>query len=287
MENAQNREKTLKMGFAGHPPIGYNVLMQRANILLTTAMVTSMLVSAGARCEPTAPPPEENAFSANTEVLDVPTASTMYGRMFSLNLRMFQNGGLLLKGAASAKNTFIFGFSLLANNVIGRSNVTIPEDPKVLLKLRLFNDTKNGFQGAIGWDDSRYDTISEKGAPKTEYGTRGKGVYAVVSKDLNMSSFYLTAHGGLGVTGLRDGFKAEDDLNLFAGLTGSINEDFLVGLEYDDWLYTSKPSKDIKNGSFNAMVGFAWDVSLKLELGFKNLGQGSYSNRILKIVYTF
>ena len=268
------------MSFAGHTPIGYNVHMRRAHILLTTTLAISTMVSAGVRSEPAAPPPEENAFSANTEVLDIPTASTMFGRMFSLNLRMFQNGGLLLKGSASAKNTFIFGFSLLANKVIGSGNITVPEDPKVILKLRLFNDTKNGFQGAIGWDDSQYDNIT-----KTTYATKGRGVYAVLSKDLNMSSFFLTAHGGLGVTGLRDGFQTKQDLNPFVGLTGSINEDFLVGLEYDDWLYTNHPV--IKNGSFNAMVGFAWDVSLKLELGFKNLGQGSYSNRILKIVYTF
>jgi len=262
------------MTFAGCPAFRYNNYMQRANITTATLAAFLALFSTGAFAEPAAPPPEENAFSANTEVLDIPTASTMYGRMFNLNLRMFRGGGLLLKGAASAKNTFIFGFSLMANNVIGSGNVTVPEDPKVLLKLRIINDTKNGLQAAIGWDDSRYDA------------TRGRGVYAAVSKDLAVSGLYLTAHGGAGMTGLRDGFQVKNDLNMFAGLTGSFNEDFFLGLEYDDWAYTNKAA-GIRNGSLNALVGFAWDVSLKLELGFKNLGRGSDYNRILKIVYTF
>ena len=274
MENPQTGEKTQKMTFAGCPAIRYNKHMQRVNTLKTTMAAVLALLSAGVYAEPAAPPPETNAFSANTEVLDIPTASTMYGRMFNLNLRMFEGGGLLLKGTASAKDTFVFGFSLLANNVIGRGNITVPEDPKVLLKLRIINDTRKGLSAALGWDDSRYAF------------TRGRGVYAAVSKEADMSGFYLTWHGGAGMTGLRDGYKTKDDLNLFAGVTGSFNEDFFLGLEYDDWLYTNKAA-GIKNGSLNAMIGFAWDVSLKLEMGFKNLGRGSVYNRILKISYTF
>jgi len=274
MENAKTSEKTQKMTFAGCPTIRYNNCMQRVNILKATMAAVLALLTTGSYAEPAAPPPEVNAFSANTEVLDIPTASTMYGRMFNLNLRMFRGGGLLLKGTASAKDTFVFGFSLLANNVIGSGSITVPEDPKVLLKLRIINDTRNGLQAALGWDDSRYDA------------TRGRGVYAVVSKELSVSSFYLTGHGGAGMTGLRDGYRTKDDLNLFAGLTGSFNEDFFLGVEFDDWLYTNKAA-GIRNGSLNTLIGFAWDVSLKLEMGFKNLGRGSAYNRILKISYTF
>jgi len=262
--------------------------MRHAKALVSLAALP-LLFSSPARPEGTdsaaVPPPEVNAFAANTEVLDVPTGSTMFGRMFGLNLRMYRGGGVMLKAAASWKNTLMGGFSTLANNLIGSGKIDFPDDPPVraFVKFRFLNNPKMGLQAAFGWDDSSYDVM------------RGRGLFAVVSRDLSVSGFYLTAHGGLGMVHLRD-YKSDRDTNAFVGISGSLSEDFTVGLEWDDFLY--EPTKgeiadnpmlaQIKHGSCNAVAGFAWDVGLRIELGFKNLFKGvAAHHRIAKIVYTF
>ena len=91
-------------------------------------------------------------------------------------------------------------------------------------------------------------------------------------------------------------FKPDEDLNLFCGLSAALSEEFWLGIEYDDILHHEDPDRvglnrdnyDSGYGSANVMVGYAWDVGLRLELDFKRLFRGVDKHyRVLKILYTF
>jgi len=205
---------------------------------------------------------EQSAFAANLEVSDIPTASTLYARMFHLNFRMFPAGGVLAKAAASFNNSLMLGVSFKANNVIGNGRVTFDDQPvQAQVRLRIINNQRNGLSAAVGYDGMGYGV------------TREHGLYGVLGKDLDAAGFFLRAHAGLGVVKFRD-------VDALAGISGALSEEFQLGIEYDDFLY--------EDGSANASVGYAWDVGLRIELDFKSLFRGTRNHyRVLKILYTF
>ncbi len=222
--------------------------------------------------------PEEATFAPNLEVVDIPTASTLYARMFHLNFRTYPEtlrpsagSGILLKGLASFNNSLSLGLALKASNVIGEGEADFDEQPvRAVAKLKLFTFPQGGLQAAVGYDGMNYDV------------TRQKGLYGVVSKDLTAGALFFRAHAGAGALfkNWDDYDPNEEDLNLFFGISAALSEDLMLGLEYDDVLY--------QDGSVNALVGYSWDVGLRLELDFKRLFHKSDEHyRVLKILYTF
>lgn len=212
--------------------------------------------------------PEQAAFASNLEVSDVPTAYTLYSRMFHLNFRMFRGGGILAKALASFNNSLMLGLSMGAGNVIGNGSVEFEEDPlQAVAKVKLLNLRKSEIVGAVGYDGQGYDAA------------RPRGLYGVVTKELQLSEIFLSVHGGAGMSRLKS-YRSDDDTNIFAGVSAFLSEEVFVGAEYDDMLYN--------NGSVNIAVGYAWDVGLRIELDFKSLFQGKEAHhRVLKILYTF
>ncbi|MEK7477248.1 MAG: hypothetical protein AAB152_16610 [Candidatus Coatesbacteria bacterium] len=228
---------------------------------------------------------EQGAFGPALEIADAPTAQTLYARMFNLNTRLFRGGGIVMKAVASFNNSLQIGVGFKANNVVGSGNITFDDGSEqvvaALVKLRILSFPALGLQAAIGYDGMGYDV------------TRKHGLHGVVSKDINAGFLIFRLHGGAGTVQFRDA-KADRDVNAFCGLSGSLSEDIHLGLEWDDALYrgnvvNSQASRlDVHNGSVNAMIGYSWDVGLRMELDFKNLlrGKGAY-HRVLKILYTF
>lgn len=239
--------------------------------------------------------PEQAAFAPSTEVSDIPTAATLYARMFNLNTRLFRGGGLVLKASASFNNSLQLGVGFKANNLIGGGDITLDDQPEqvvsALAKLRLISMPAIGLQAALGYDGMGYDI------------TRKHGIHGVVSKDVSAGILIFRAHLGVGVVRFRDA-QADRDINAFCGISGALSEDLHLGLEWDDMFYNDKwvntgggtggqpgltSSERLRDGgSFNAMIGYAWDVGLRLELDFKNLFRGRRAyHRVFKILYTF
>ena len=246
--------------------------------------------------------PEQTTFAPNLEIVDIPTASTLYARMFHLNFRAFPmmrevwsesdlleggGSGILLKGLASFNNSLSLGLALKANNIIGNGNIVFEEGDEAIVaavaKIKLFHLPGSDIRAAIGYDGMGYEV------------TRKKGLYLVGSKDLAAGVFFFRAHLGAGAVQFR-GFQADDHLNLFCGLSAALSEELFLGIEYDDMLrndhddYLSKDDPEYSStyGSANAMIAYAWDVGLRLELGFKRLFRGMNDHyRVLKILYTF
>ena len=260
---------------------------------LSVFVLTPALLAFGARHNPAgAASPEQTTFAPNLEIVDVPTASTLYARMFHLSFRAFPmmtermtegmtegmtgGSGILLKGLASFNNSLSLGVAVKANNIIGSGNIDFEEDEDpvaAVAKLKLFTISAAKIQAALGYDGLGYGV------------TRQKGLYLVTSKDMTAGLFYFRVHLGAGAIRLRS-FNLDDDLNLFLGASAALSEELFLGFEYDDCL--NQDEGDSAYGSANAMIGYAWDVGLRLELGFKRLFRGVDRHyRVLKILYTF
>lgn len=247
--------------------------------IILIALLTTLSSNAGAAT------PEATTFAPDLEVVDVPTASTLYARMFHLNFRTFPEmapgetgSGILLKGMASFNNSLSLGLAIKASNIIGSGSIRFEEDEDpiaAVAKLKILSLPGASIQAALGYDGMGYDV------------TRKKGLYLVASKDMSAGLFFFRAHLGLGAVRLRQ-FNVNDDLNLFFGLNAALSEELFLGFEYDDVLYKDDPNDSSSRGSANAMIGYAWDVGLRLEIGFKRLFRGVDKHyRVLKILYTF
>lgn len=225
-----------------------------------------LAAASGASAAPVTP--EQSTFAPNLEVVDAPTASTLYARMFHLNFRAFRGGGIMMKATASFNNSLSLGLGLKANNVIGNGNVSFDDQPvAAVAKLKLITLAAYGITTAVGYDGLAYDS------------TRQKGMYGVLSKDLNTAGLIFRAHGGAGAVRFRN-FNSRTDINVFAALDAALSEEMFIGAEYDDMTW--------HHGSFNMAGGYAWDVGLRLELDFKSLFRGVKNHyRVLKILYTF
>lgn len=252
-------------------------MVLRLPVLLLVAALTAL-----PRLSVSQAAPEQSAFAANLEVADIPTASTLYGRMFHLNFRLFRGGGVLTKAMASFNNSLMLGLSLKADRVIGGGAVRFEDEPvQALVKLRVLSAPGSGLQLALGYDGMATTEVLEA---RTEEGyipdvNPPRGIYCVATKSLNFLSFHLRAHGGASVMQLRH-FDSDRDINVFAGLDGALSEELSIGAEYDDIL--------CRDGTVNAVVSYAWDVGLRMELDFLNLMKGMDAHhRALKILYTF
>ncbi len=234
--------------------------------LATAALWTLLAPVPAARAA--GPTPEQATFAPNLEVADAPTASTLYARMFHMNFRAFRGGGIMMKGIASFNNSLSLGLGAKANNVIGNGSVRFDDQPvAAVAKIKLISLPALAITTAVGYDGLGYDV------------TRQKGVYGVVTKDLNAAGLMFRAHGGAGAVRFRN-FKAKTDVNVFAAVDAALSEELFTGAEYDDMAY--------HQGSFNVSAGYAWDVGLRLELDFKSLFRGVRNHyRVLKILYTF
>jgi len=229
-------------------------------MMLTFAMGTPVLARGGT--------PEETTFQPNLEVVDAPTASVPYARMFHMNFRAFRGGGIMVKALASFNNTLMLGLGLKADNVIGSGSVHFDDEPVgAVARVKFISLPRTGLQVALGYDAMSYDA------------TRQKGLYGVLSKDLGAGDLQARAHAGAGAVRFRK-FNSDNDVNVFFGLSAALSEEFLLGMEYDDVL--------LDDGSVNASVGYSWDVGLRIELDFKGLFRGVKAyHRMLKILYTF
>ncbi len=242
-----------------------------------TRSLATLFILALAATAQAGPNPEQATFAPDLEVVDIPTAAVAYARMFGLNARMFRGGGIVAKGQASFNNSLQIGVGFKANNVIGSGKVLFDDQPEqvvaALVRLRIINLPGPRLQLAVGYDGMGYDV------------TRKHGLYGVATKEIGLGGLIFRAHGGAGAVRFRS-FNTRNDLNLFAGISAALSEEFRLGFEYDDMLRDD----GIGKGYVNAGVAYAWDMGLRLELDckglFRGIGPTGY-NRLLKILYTF
>lgn len=93
----------------------------------------------------------------NYEMVEAPTAYTLMHGGYDLVTRMYENGGLFVRGNVGFQDFFMFGFSANATNVVGQGTIQI-QTPGIGLKFKVLDEKVAPVAVAVGWDNRGYGT---------------------------------------------------------------------------------------------------------------------------------
>lgn len=246
-----------------------------------------------------------------TEVnlIDTPCAATLNKNHYYMNFRFYQEGGLLIQGAAGLADRLTVGASYGGTGVIGTEKIRGNPEPAFSLKYKLGEEGKNlPFAFSFGYEGQGYgkyykegEKIKINGGTKTLtrsfYQINSKGFYLVASK--RFKSLYLDVHCGIN-------HSLEDDpgkpgASLFMGINFEVTPRLLVKMEYNNGFHKEIKWEDVvenasglqgvmrkAGGEINLGCKFQYTPQLALELDFKDLSHRytEAGNRIFQITYS-
>ena len=224
-----------------------------------------------------------------TDLISVPTAGTLMRGSFSMDMRIQDEGGLVLSLSAGITDRFQFGMSFGSPNLIGDENLEWYPRPEAKLKYLIFDENLSMPALALGLNTQGsgdfVDTLQR-------YEIKALGLYGAMSKNWKSPLGNIGLHTGLNYSFLEteDG---DSDPNLFFGMDVEFNPEFSFLLEYNSALnengMTARTMSVSKGGYLNAALRWSFVESLHLELHLNNLlfddEEVDYFKRELKITY--
>ena len=206
----------------------------------------------------------------NYEMVEAPTAYTLMHGGYDLVMRMYEDGGLYLRGNVGFKNIFMFGFSGNATNVIGTGTIQI-QAPGLFFKFKVLDEKTAPFSLAAAYDGRGYGTETNG----RFYPGLQKGFYLAVSKELTDAGF-VQFHGGVNAVTF-DHFNSSEDLGVFGGTSFAVAAPLVFNLEVDK-IPTSL-------WQFNANFVFNYDNPLRVGIDFRDINNAQLFSRILRVQY--
>ncbi len=213
---------------------------------------------------------EVAASPTNYEMIEAPTAYTLLHGGYDFVARVYDYGGVQVRGNIGIQEFFMAGFSVNATNFIGHGDIQL-QTPRLALKVKALDQAYAPVALAVGWDGRGYGT--EAGG--RFYPGIQKGLYLAVSREFPDIGF-MQLHGGINVAQF-DHYDASKDLGLFGGTSFSFSPTFVVNLEADQILTDS--------WRFNAGVLFDLDTPLRLGMDFRDMLHGDSFSRIIRIQF--
>ena len=224
-----------------------------------------------------------------TDLISVPTAGTLMRGSFSMDMRIQDEGGLVLGLSAGITDRFQFGMSFGSPNLIGDENLEWYPRPEAKLKYLIVDENLSMPAFAVGLNTQGsgdfVDTLQR-------YEIKALGLYGAMSKNWKSPLGNIGLHTGLNYSFLEteDG---DSDPNLFFGMDVEFNPEFSFLLEYNSALnengMTARTMSVSKGGYLNAALRWSFVESLHLELHLNNLlfddEEVDYFKRELKITY--
>ena len=224
-----------------------------------------------------------------TDLISVPTAGTLMRGSFSMDMRIQDEGGLVLGLSAGITDRFQFGMSFGSPNLIGDEKLEWYPRPEAKLKYLIVDESLSMPALSLGLNTQGLgdyvDTLQR-------YEIKALGLYGAMSKNWKSPLGNIGLHTGLNYSFLEteDG---DSDPNLFFGMDVEFNPEFSFLLEYNSALnengVTAPTTSVTKGGYLNAALRWSFVESLHLELHLNNLlfddEKVDYFKRELKITY--
>jgi len=226
-----------------------------------------------------------------TELIDTPTASVAPHASYDTSLRLYAEGGVLLRLRVGLRDALHFGFSFGGTRLLGTGDPDWNPRVEFNIKGQLLRESFAGPAVAIGYDSQGYGAHDGE---TNRYQVKSRGFYAVASKHFLFVGD-LGLHGGINYSLERD--DDDDEANFFFGVEKSLHPALDLLVEYD-----AATNDNLDNGLFGEGKGYLnaallWRVSeaLSLEFDFRNLIENGESGAVqndpsdwrreLKIVY--
>ena len=224
-----------------------------------------------------------------TDLISVPTAGTLMRGSFSMDMRIQDEGGLVLGLSAGITDRFQFGMSFGSPNLIGDENLEWYPRPEAKLKYLIVDENLSMPAFALGLNTQGSGDFEDT---LQRYEIKALGLYGAMSKNWKSPLGNIGLHTGLNYSFLEteDG---DSDPNLFFGMDVEFNPEFSFLLEYNSALnengMTARTMSVSKGGYLNAALRWSFVESLHLELHLNNLlfddEEVDYFKRELKITY--
>lgn len=210
------------------------------------------------------------AAPSNYEMIEAPTAYVLLHGGYDIVGRMYEEGGLFIRGNIGFHDRIMFGFSGNATNVVGRGDIEVQE-PRLALKWKILAQGRSPVALAAAWDDRGYGVSQGR---RFNPGLQ-KGLYAAVSREFDKLGF-LQLHGGVNAVRFND-FEAERDLGAFGGCSFALHRSFILTTEADKILTDF--------WQWNAGFLLAFDAPIRFGVDFREINRDETFSRILRFQY--
>ena len=226
-----------------------------------------------------------------TDLITIPTAGTLKRGSFSMDMRIQDEGGLILGLSAGITDRFQFGLSYGSPNLIGDDSLRWYPRPEAKLKYLIIDENMSLPGVAFGLNTQGFGNFNSEDSLQ-RYDTKAFGVYLAASKNWKSPLGNMGLHSGINYNFLETA-DGDEDPNLFFGVDVEINPEFSVLLEYNSALnendMTAKSMSISRGGYLNAALRWSFVESLYLELDLNNLlfddEKVEYFKREIKITY--
>jgi len=262
--------------------------------------VTGMVMGGWAQEAPPPPPPAPPAAMGSSielqKLVDAPTAGCLKKGQYSFELQVFPQGGVLAGFAVGLFDRFTMGVSYGGIDIIGSDQVEWNEQPGVLLKYRLFEESLVMPAVALGFSNQGYGAWMENVAStpqrtaSSRYMFKAKGMFAVAGKNFAIQSLgTMGFHGGITYNAIED----DDDRNLdgFFGVDKSLNEELSLLVEYDlatndDGVFSVGRDRGYLNGALHWTIANKLAVDILIKDILNNRIGATSPSREIRITYT-
>ena len=226
-----------------------------------------------------------------TDLITIPTAGTLVRGSFSLDIRIQDEGGMILGLSVGITDRFQFGLSYGSPNLIGDDSLRWYPHPEANLKYLLIDENRTMPGIAVGVNTQGFGNYNDSDS-LMRYDMKAYGVYLAASKNWRSPFGNMGLHSGINYNfiEIEDG---DEDPNLFFGIDFELNPEFSFLMEYNCALNendkTAQTMSIADGGYLNAAIRWSIVESLHLELNLNNLlfdeEKVDYFKREIKITY--
>lgn len=217
-----------------------------------------------------------------TSLIDKHTAGSLQKGSYSVNARLFGNGGLQNEIKVGISDRLMIGIGYGASGIIGRENIDWFNLPGAFISYRLFEENKAFPALSLGFDSQGYGAYDDK---LERFEVKSMGFYAVASKNYIFLG-NLGLHGGTNLSLEND--DGDKEINFFGGIDKSLNNELTLLAEYDFGLNDNKTN----DGNY-LNAGLRWDLGNSFQIEFflkdilKNGGELNKDKMVREIRLTF
>ena len=200
------------------------------------------------------------------ELIDIPTAGTLPHKAFSIDMRMYPNGGFLGKGAVGALDRFDAAIHFGGENLIGDGSVNWNPQIGIDIRVRVI-DESNFFPGvALGFSTQGWGGYNKE---FDRYSVKARGFYLVASRNYWLFG-NLGFHAGLNKSLEND--DKDEDFNVFVGMDKALFKGIEFLIDYDFALNDNESVMFGEgHGYLNAGLRIGITNNYYFEFDFKNL----------------
>ncbi|UCD95274.1 MAG: YjbH domain-containing protein [Candidatus Zixiibacteriota bacterium] len=203
------------------------------------------------------------------DLIDAPTAGTLPRGCFDIEMRVYNNGGILGRTSIGLSDRFMLGMSYGAEGIIAERSTNRNPRIEFNVKLRLLDETYYLPALAIGFNSQGYGAYIDD---MERYTYKSKGFYIALSRSYDFHNISTGGHAGVNYS-LENEKDDEEEPTFFFGFDARFSYNLGVLLEYDMALNDDRSSVGYAKGRGYLNFGLKWFYSenLELEVILKNL----------------